>query len=408
MFDALSSSIISSPGSNLERLTLAAMSAFNHALSASYPAEKRIIVFTDGEALAGSFQNAVEKAEQEGITVLAVCIGSEKGGHVPAGTMDSDGFVQDAHGADIISRAAPGPLQKAVEGGGGLFTGIDDMDNAAGELQALLFAQNTAGSRTKDTRQKKDIAFFFVILALLFFAAHKCAFLTLRLLPYTLLLLCMTSCTPVKAKLRLLEGNFFVSQAAFEKAEESYTKALALAGPEDAPFVINALAYVKLREAGQPGPYAQPDTKEILTLLENADRMISRAPVPEETADVRADAPDDYRYDERHRELAYRIHYNAGIAYYNAGNAQAAAREFRAALLVNPRRIAAKRNLEISLATLENTNGVEMSETKSIRPIQEGAARGNSVLFDFIRQKEIGRWKSWEWQGGKDNSLSDY
>jgi hypothetical protein len=208
------------------------------------------------------------------------------------------------------------------------------------------------------------------------------------------------------------------------EAEERYKRARSLAGPEDIPYALYALSFVQLLYAESEAPSTEKQAKmnnenengneegadAALALLEYAHTLITRDAAGHDDWD-RATTAFRHGHGERHRELAYRIHYNAGIAYYNAGKAEEAAWEFRQALLVDsgrPGRIEAKRNLEISLALLENKNGVETNEVKSARPVREGASRGNSVLFDFIRQKETDRWKSWAWQGEEGDSLLDY
>jgi Ca-activated chloride channel family protein len=75
----LSSSTMSSRSTNLENLAEAAVMAF----ADRFPAERIIILFTDGDALAGALQDALVKAHAKGCTVLAVGIGSSEGGPVP-------------------------------------------------------------------------------------------------------------------------------------------------------------------------------------------------------------------------------------------------------------------------------------------------------------------------------------
>ena len=286
-----------------------------------------------------------------------------------------------------------------------------------------------------ETEKKQDAAFIFAALALVFFTLHKSAFYTLALksaskkglqkerVLLSALPLLFFSCAPVspaapitpiaplaliEAKFRLLEGNFFVARAMLGAAEASYTRARSLASPGDVSYALYALGMVRLlneeavsKEAADGAAIALFDQAHALIMIENA-----AGSGDEESADRPAISL--HEHGERHRELAYRIHYNAGIAHYRAGNAEEAAREFRQALLVDPGRIEAKRNLEISLVQLESKNAVETSEVKSARPVREGVSRGNPVLFDFIRQKEAGRWKSWEWQGSEGDSPEDY
>ncbi|MDR1095545.1 MAG: VWA domain-containing protein, partial [Spirochaetaceae bacterium] len=262
MLDSLSSAAVSAAGTNVEKLTLAAASAFPPVLSASYPAEKRIIVFTDGEALDGEFRHAAEAAQRADIRVVAVCIGSEKGGTVPIGVSDTGEtlFLRDMTGKSVVSQAESGALKEAVESAGGFFIGAENIEAAFVALNGSLNgAVLPRGEReTREVWKKTDIRFLFAAFALLFFILHKAAFYTfpaktgwgkrnrvlLRSLPLILLL---QSCAPAEAKIRLLEGNFFVARDMLDKAEASYTRARSLAKNGDIPYAVYALAFVRLQ-----------------------------------------------------------------------------------------------------------------------------------------------------------------
>ncbi|MDR1468592.1 MAG: VWA domain-containing protein [Spirochaetaceae bacterium] len=452
IIDSLSSQAISAAGTNVEKLTRAAIGAFPPDLSARYPAEKAVIVFTDGEALSGLFQDAVEKAKEERIMVNAVCIGSEKGGPIPIGVTEKGAtlFLQDKSGKNIVSRAEPGALREALEQSNGLFFRVGDTgdtDNIEAALAALRDAflpredgggeenENRRETETRETEKKQDATFIFAALALVFFALHKGAFYVLapnltpksgsrkkraalkkHLLSAAPFLFLFLSCAPtasfspfavIEAKFRLLEGNFFVTRNMLSEAEASYTRSRSLASSGDIPYTLYALGSARLLDEGESPPKDEADSA-VIAFFEQAHALITTDAAGTDAAGD--PAAEDFRHGhgERYRELAYRIHYNSGVAHYHAGNAEEAAREFRQALLVNPGRIEAKRNLEISLVLLESKNTVETSEVKSARPVREGISRGNSVLFDFIREKETGRWKSWAWQGGEGDSSLDY
>jgi Ca-activated chloride channel family protein len=424
MLDSLSSSAVSAAGTNVEKLTLAAASAFPPVLSASYPAEKRIIVFTDGEALDGQFRHAAETAKREGITVVAVCVGSETGGTIPVGVSDTGGtlFLRDQTGKPVVSKAESSALREAVESAGGFFVVAENIEAALAALNGYLDGRQADEFLSREEREmrtvwkKTDIRHLFAALALLLFILHKSAFYTCslkigrrkrnRVLPYALpLVLLFQSCAPAEAKIRLLEGNFFMARDMPDKAEASYTRARSLAAPGDIPYALYALAFVQLQRGEKEAAAEEAEESAATLLLGEAHALIAR----ENAADTdRTTQAFRHGHGERHRELAYRIHYNAGLAHYNAGKPEEAAWEFRQALLVDPGRIEAKRNLEISLALLENKSNPETSEVKTARPVREGVMRGNSVLFDFIRQKETDRWKNWAWQGEEGDFLQDY
>ena len=100
------------------------------------------------------------------------------------------------------------------------------------------------------------------------------------------------------------------------------------------------------------------------------------------------------------RELRYRIHYNTGVVLFSAQDFSAAADSFRQALVVDSRRIEAKRNLELCLMSLERENlpaGSGDDENESL-----------ALIFEFIRQKELNQWKSREWMEEEEITGPDY
>ncbi|MDR2521454.1 MAG: VWA domain-containing protein [Spirochaetaceae bacterium] len=75
MLSALSSGVISARGTNLENLLDAASRAF----TGNFATEKIIILFSDGEALGGSLQQAAERTKNDGIVLYTVGLGSAEG-----------------------------------------------------------------------------------------------------------------------------------------------------------------------------------------------------------------------------------------------------------------------------------------------------------------------------------------
>lgn len=107
-------------------------------------------------------------------------------------------------------------------------------------------------------------------------------------------------------------------------------------------------------------------------------------------------------------ELLYRIYYNQGIVRFEKGFFTEAATDFRRALDIEPSRIDAKRNLELSLLSQEHQ---ETDRQKSIEK-EMGKNAENSermqTLFKFLKEKESERWKSSEWIEDAPTSGPDY
>jgi Ca-activated chloride channel family protein len=104
-----------------------------------------------------------------------------------------------------------------------------------------------------------------------------------------------------------------------------------------------------------------------------------------------------------HRELRYRNSYNSGLALFGEGDFPAAAIAFRNALKADPRRIEAKRNLELTLLSIDRKEaGGGFGENQG----QENEAR--AAIFEYIRAKEQSQWKSREWAADDKTTGPDY
>jgi tetratricopeptide (TPR) repeat protein len=104
------------------------------------------------------------------------------------------------------------------------------------------------------------------------------------------------------------------------------------------------------------------------------------------------------------RELLYRSWYNRGLCFYALEDFNSAAEAFRSALLVDASRWNAKRNLELSLLAETKKRGSAAS-AGAVSTVKQNLP--NPVLFDYIRQKEVDRWKSQQGKSSEESSI-DY
>jgi Ca-activated chloride channel family protein len=178
------------------------------------------------------------------------------------------------------------------------------------------------------------------------------------------------ACSP--GKLLVLEGNFRNVSGRYHEAAVSYLRALEY--HDAAPYAGYGLGSVY---------YALDESKAAVERFEDTRRMLESLPA------------------EEHRELRYRNSYNAGIVFFGENDFSAAASAFKDALRVDPSRIEAKRNLELSLQSLVRKN------TESVRP-QQGQHETETVLFEYLRQKEQKGWESKEWAAVEDVTGPDY
>ncbi|MDR0540426.1 MAG: VWA domain-containing protein [Spirochaetaceae bacterium] len=98
MLRALSPSVIAARGTNLEELVDAAAAAFDGIFAAA----KIIVLFSDGDSLAGSLSAAAARAKENNIILYTVGLGSAAGVQIPGESM---AYTSSLH-ADVLSVAA--------------------------------------------------------------------------------------------------------------------------------------------------------------------------------------------------------------------------------------------------------------------------------------------------------------
>jgi Ca-activated chloride channel family protein len=186
------------------------------------------------------------------------------------------------------------------------------------------------------------------------------------------------ACEGLEGKLKLVEGNFFFSRGMFNEAIS---------------------AYLKARDEPPLAPYADFALGAAYLMLEQADAALERFSKAEQALN-----PSD-----ENLNLLYRIRYNSGVVRFQRGDFKGAADDFRSALEADSSHREAKRNLELSqiLLSMKNqTSGIQ--ETQSNTIAEEQDRRRGEIIFDFVRQKEVEKWKSWEWAGSNAETGADY
>ena len=188
---------------------------------------------------------------------------------------------------------------------------------------------------------------------------------------FLVLTVLVCGCSGVSGKLLIMEANYRNSRGMYNEAIIPYLRALDHA--EAAPYAEYGLGSVY---------FALGEEQAALDRFVEAGHALEAIPP---TAG---------------RELRYRIHYNTGVALFSMQDFAAAADSFRDALRADGRRIEAKRNLELCLLSLERENlsvGSGDNENESI-----------SILFEFIRQKELDKWRNREWTEEEETTGPDY
>ena len=201
-----------------------------------------------------------------------------------------------------------------------------------------------------------------------------------KLLYFSLLIthfsLLLSGCSGIQGKLLIMQANFLNSQRKYGEAISSYMKGLE--HTEAAPYAEYGLGTVY---------YAMGEEKAAMERFSTAGNILDAQP---STAN---------------RELRYRIHYNTGVAEFSEGNFSAAADSFRQALRTDGGKIEAKRNLELSLRSLDRDRPSGSGDSGGAN---ESENESRIILNEFIRQKELNRWRSLEWQEDEIYSGPDY
>jgi len=359
--ESLDISSITGRSTNLESLVEAAVNAFQ----TTSPARKVIVLVSDGEAHSGVLRNALNRCIREGIILTTVAVGSDEGRPVP-------GMNNPAP----ISRRNAAVMRMAAERTGGIY--IDsNRDDASSLLSAhlLSLAQEASpgNSRSESTQRRTT----FIILAIIFYGASKfiprlSAKQRLKGAPFVYMIaisFILTSC--IEGKLLLLEANYLTSRGRYDEAIVSYLKALNFESAAPYAEYGLGLAFHSLDESTAALKHYDNSREILKTLSEN-----------------------------EHHELRYRNYYNSGIIFFDEGDFLSAAAAFREALRTDPKRIDAKRNLEISLMS------INMEANRETRT--EAANEAKEIIFDYLRQQEQQHWRSREWEPEEQHTGPDY
>ncbi|MCL2806084.1 MAG: VWA domain-containing protein [Treponema sp.] len=363
--ESIDSSSMTGRSTNIESLIETAARAFQNTSAA----RRVIVLVSDGESHSGIMRNALNFCVRESIIVNAVAVGSDEGRLIPEQTDNPDAHM-------VLSRRDAAAMRSAAERTGGIY--IDgNRDDAASVLSShlLSLAQETEFSQTESEDSKKEPKqrrTLFVILALIFFAASK--FVTRFNFPglnaaFLSVLIIFSSCT--EGKMLLLEANYLSSRGRHDEAVAPYLKALNHA--DAAPYAEYGLGLAF---------YSLDELETALTRYGNSQILLKPLAGNE------------------HRELRYRNHYNSGIIHFEEGDYHSAADAFRDALRTDPRRLDAKRNLELSL--------ISITMEANAQNRTDGRQEQKEILFEFLRLEEQQKWRSREWAPEEQYLGPDY
>lgn len=168
--DNLEPSVVGQTGSSLSR---AIGQGTDLLLSTKTSSDRAIVLMSDGEAfeLASEVEAAARRAREEGITLVTVGFGTERGATIPepqpnGGTAPK----RDTEGNVVITRYSPDKLRAAAQANGGTFIDAAQTDKAARVRAALrgLRAEQRSTATAKSLRPRFQLFLLpaFALLAL--------------------------------------------------------------------------------------------------------------------------------------------------------------------------------------------------------------------------------------------------
>ncbi|MDR2510465.1 MAG: tetratricopeptide repeat protein [Spirochaetaceae bacterium] len=187
----------------------------------------------------------------------------------------------------------------------------------------------------------------------------------------------LCGCKETLGKIKLVEGNFYFSRGMINEAIGAYLEAAeSLSSAAYANFALGS-TYLALEQIDAALERFSAAEKDLPALPENLP-------------------------------LLHRVRYNSAVSHFERGEYAEAAAEFRAALEADNADIDAKRNLELSLVSMHLQT--QATEIKNNEAGTVGAGRNdrNDMIFDYIREHETTKWKSWEWAGQEPEIGPDY
>jgi Ca-activated chloride channel family protein len=285
------------------------------------PAEKAVILITDGESTRGDPLAAAERARQHGVRVFVIGVGSQGGAPVP---QEGGGFIKDERGNIVLARLEEETLQRLAAVTGGAYTrsvtGDMDLDliyrdQIRGQMEAKTLEEGKV-KVWEDRYQWPLGAAVAALFAALVLPLRKRS-LALLLLPAVIGVVGAGPARADNPSSRVQEGIEAYDSGDFEGALEAFAKAQ-LEAPE-APEIAYNIGNTQY----QAGDYEQA--------LRSYAAALARA------------TP----------ELRSRVLYNMGNAAYRLGRMDEAVKHYQASLEADPDDEDAQLNLEFVRRQLE-------------------------------------------------------
>ena len=123
-------------------------------LEKSQATSQALIIFSDGEELEGAALAAAQRAKDAGVTIIAVGVGTDKGGVVPNPDTKGRDYMRDEKGVMVMSRLNKETLEKVASITRGLYLPLDEVVN---DSRINLILSKLDASTNKQKTLKKAV-----------------------------------------------------------------------------------------------------------------------------------------------------------------------------------------------------------------------------------------------------------
>jgi len=178
----------------------------------------------------------------------------------------------------------------------------------------------------------------------------------------------LAGCSQIPPAMRVMRGNVSYNRGAFQNALVHYLSTEEAS--EDRGWLMFNIGNVY---------YAMGEQEAALRAWDEARSTLS--------------GTERRAFQNRETLLVHAASYNRGVLYYQRGQYRDALAEFRYALEVNNRSLAAKTNLELTLLRLESSEQAEQVERSGQSDGEDASADSSTLrILDYVRRKEAERW----------------
>lgn len=372
LISALSSDLMTSPGTNLAKGILKAKESFPK----NFANAGRIWLFTDGEETSGNLATALEDCIKSGIPVTIIGFGKNKETEILAG--DGKTYVKTALRENAIQKAIDEATSKlSIYKTQTPLTYLNSTDQGSAIFLLNQLKNNSGGENQLVTYETKPVPRYklFVVFALLAFAfSYICTEFDFKrvfgkrklssTLSLMIFLALFTGCSD--STFEILTGSHSIQQKQYRKAISHFMNSLQTATENENQENIDYSLY-NLGTAYQLSGEKDAAMNRYGQISENASENVKFA-----------------------------AYYNSGIIAHSQEDYELAQDFFRKALEVDNTKVNAKINLELSMQMAEAKGRQRQSQTipaaeenSSMPDIEEG-------VFEHVKENDQKRWKNSE------------